>query len=386
MKTLLKFTKNVMTAFVFAGLAMSCSSGLQQLNKGNFDEAIENSVERLQQKPEHTKALSVLKEAYPLAVADHKRAIRIYENLQEPFRWERALAEYQQLNRIYEMVSRSPVAMRAVGLPQNYAHEAEIARQLAADERYQAGISALNHKENRLAAKDAVGQFQRVNELIPNYKGANQKVEEAFQYATHRVLIEPIYDVFRLSQNEYDVLQAAFNREIFRSKAPSPFVRYYTTNMIRQESLPQNDVVKFALVSLSSPSINVNKTVEHFTKQVKTGTKKLNDSTQTDVFETVKGTITTFQKSIVINGTMEMRVLDYKSNNLITEEARNETFTWNDTWKTFEGDPRALDGKTCPPRHASGSIEPTPYTLFSSLSNQFANYYQERLKKAYRNM
>lgn len=174
MKTLLKFSKNVMTAFVFAGLAMSCSSGLQQLNKGNFDEAIENSVERLQQKPEHTKALSVLKEAYPLAVADHKRAIRIYENLQEPFRWERALAEYQQLNRIYEMVSRSPVAMRAVGLPQNYAHEAEIARQLAADERYQAGISALNHKENRLAAKDAVGQFQRVNELIPNYKGRGE--------------------------------------------------------------------------------------------------------------------------------------------------------------------------------------------------------------------
>jgi hypothetical protein len=40
--------------------------------------------------------------------------------------------------------------------------------------------------------------------LIPNYKAANQKAEEAsFQYAIHRVVIEPVLIFIALHQNEY---------------------------------------------------------------------------------------------------------------------------------------------------------------------------------------
>jgi hypothetical protein len=387
MKKHIDFLEKTVTFIIIATIIASCSSGLQQLKKGNFDEAIFSSAERLQKSPDHKKALAVIREAYPLAIDDHKRAIRMFENSQESFRWEKALAEYQALNRIYDVISHSSVSMREVGVPQNYAREAETARQLAADERYQAGELAFTHKENRLAAKDAVGQFERVNQLIPNYKNANQKAEEAFQYALHRVVIEPVYDVYRLHPEEYNELQAAFDREIFRSKTPSNFVRYYTTNTARQESLPQNDLVKFALVSLSSPSVSVNKTIEHFSKQIKTGTKKINDSTKVDVFETVKGTIITFRKTVVVNGTMEMKVSDYKTNALLNQEARNETYSWSDSWQIFEGDEKALEsGKVCPPRHGHGGSEPNAYSLFSSLSNQFANHFRGRLKSAYRDM
>jgi hypothetical protein len=360
---------------------------LQKLKKGNFDEAIFISANRLQQKSVNKKALEVLHEAYPLAIVDHKRAIRMFENSQEPFRWEKALAEYQALNKIYDIISHSSVSLREVGVPQNYAREAETARQLAADERYQAGELALAQKENRLAAKDAVGQFERVNQLIPNYKNANQKAEEAFQYAIHRVMIEPVYDVYHLQRDEYNELQSAFDREIFRSKTPSPFVRFYTTTSAREEVLPQNDVVKFALVGLSSPSVNVDKTVEHFSKQIKTGTKKINDSTKVDVFETVKATIVTFHKIIVVNGTMEMSVFDYTNNKLLSKEARNETYSWSNSWQIFEGNMKALDeGKTCPPMHGSGNVLPSSYTLFCYLSDQFANYFKGRLKATYRDM
>jgi hypothetical protein len=387
MKKHINFLEKTVTFIIVSFIITSCSSGLQQLKKGNFDEAIFTSTNRLQQKSENQKALSVIREAYPLAIDDHKRAIRMFENSQEPFRWEKALAEYQALNRIYDVISHSPVSMREVGVPQNYAREVETARQLAADERYQAGELALAHKENRLVAKDAVGQFERVNQLIPNYKNANQKAEEAFQYAIHRVMIEPVNDVYRLGRDEYQELQAAFDREIFNSKAPSPFVRYYTTNAAREEVLPQNDLVKFALVGLSSPSVNVDKTIEHFSKQIKTGTKKINDSTKVDVFETVKATIITFHKTIVVNGTMEMSVFDYTNNKLLNKEVRNETYAWSDSWQVFEGNQKALDeGKSCPPSNRSGNLQPGASTLFGHLSNQFANHFRERLKNAYRDM
>lgn len=387
MKKHINFLEKTVTFIIISFIIISCSAGLQQLKKGNFDEAIFTSANRLQQKSENQKALTVLREAYPLAIDDHKRAIRAFENSQEPFRWEKALAEYQALNKIYDVISHSSVSMREVGVPQNYAQEAETARQLAADERYQAGELALVQKENRLAAKDAVGQFERVNQLIPNYKNANQKAEEAFQYAIHRVVIEPVNDVYRLRRDEYQELQAAFDREIFNSKTPSPFVRYYTTNAAREEVLPQNDLVQFALIGLSSPSVNVNKTIEHFSKQIKTGTKKINDSTKVDVFETVKATIITFHKTIVVNGTMEMSVSDYKNNRLLNKETRNETYSWSDSWQIFEGNQKALDeGKSCPPSNRIENLQPSASTLFGHLSDQFANHFRGRLKNAYRDM
>ena len=387
MKKQINFLEISLIFIVIPFLIISCSSGLQQLKKGNFDEAIFTSANRLKQKPDNKKALEVLREAYPLAINDHKRAISIFENSQEPFRWEKALAEYQALNSIYEVISHSSVSVREVGVPQHYAREAETARQLAADERYQAGELALAHKENRLAAKDAVGQFERANQLIPNYKSANQKAEEAFQYAIHRVVIEPIYDVYRLHRDEYNELQANFDREIFRSKTPSLFVRYNTTNAAREDTLPQNDLVKFALLNLSSPNVSINRTIEHFSREIKTGTKKVNDSTKVDVFETVKGKIITFHKTVVINGTMEMKVLDYRTNKLLNQEARNETYSWTDSWQIFEGNPKALvEGKSCPSTYGSGSLEPSSYTLFSHLSDQFANHFKGRLKNAYRDM
>ena len=345
------------------------------------------SISRLLNKPTHQKALTALKEAYPLAIDEHRRAIKIYENSNEPFHWEKALAEYQQLNQIYEVITRKPAIMQIVGVPQNYAYEAETARQLAADDRYQAGIVAFAHKENRLAAKDALGQFQRANDLIPNYKEANQKAEEAFQYAIHRVTIEPVFSAIRLYRDEREVLQEHFDYAFFRPKAksPSPFVKYYTTNSAREDSLPQNDLVRFVLVDISSPRVEIDTKIENFSKQIKTGRKKINDSTYVDVFETVTASITTYNKRITVRGSMEMQVRDYRSNQLINSELDHENYVWTDSYQTFSGNVLALDGKSCP-SNGSWHFEPSSSSIFDSLSNQFAGYFCRKLDRAYREM
>ncbi len=388
MKKHINFLEKTVLFIIIIPFITSCSSGLQQLKKGNFDEAIFTSTNRLQQKSENKKALGVLREAYPLAIDDHKRAIRMFENSQEPFRWEKALAEYQALNKIYDVISHSSVSMREVGVPQNYAREAEVARQLAADERYQAGELALLHKENRLAAKDAVVQFERVNQLIPNYKNAIQKADEAFQYAVHRVVIEPIYDIYRLHDSEYFDLQKTFDDEFFRSKTHNQFVRYYTTAEARRDTFPQNDLVKFAFLGLSSPQRDIITTVEHFTREIKVGTKKINDSTKVDVFEKICAKITTYKKSVVVRGTMQMRIFDFKSNALLNEETNDERYCWTDSWQVFEGNPKALaDGQTCPPTSAPiFDNEPSSSFFFIRISDQFASHFRGRLKKAYQNM
>ena len=388
MKKHINFFEIILILIVIPLFIISCSSGLQQLKKGNFDEAIFTSANRLQQKTDNKKALEVLREAYPLAINDHERAIRMFENSQEPFRWEKALVEYQALNRIYDVISHSSVSMREVGVPQQYIREAETARQLAADERYQAGELALAHKENRLAAKDAVGQFERVNQLIPNYKNANRKAEVAFQYAIHRVVIEPLHDVYRLHNDDYFDLQKAFDDELFRSKMFNQFVKYNNIGEARRDTIPQNDLVKFAFLGMDSPQRDITTTIENFTREIKVGTKKINDSTKVDVFEKINAKITTYKKSVVVRATMQMSIFDFKTNALLNEETDDERYCWTDSWQVFEGNPKALeDGKTCPPTSAPiFDNEPRGSYFFNRISNQFASHFKARLRKIYRDM
>lgn len=388
MKNHLKFLKKTIKFIICLSFLTSCSNGLQQLKKGRFDEAIFTSMERLKKNPDHKKAFSVLRESYPRAINDHKRAINIYENSQESFRWEKILAEYQALNQIYDIISHSAVNMRIMGAPQNFGFQAETARQLAAGERYQAGELALANKENRLAAKDALGQFERANQLIPNYKNANLKAKEAFQYALHRVVFEPVYDVFSLQDREYFKLQNALDREIFDSKPINQFVRFYTTASAREEIFSQNDLVKFSFLNLSAPLRDVNTTIEHYTSEIKVGTKKINDSTKVDVFEKVYAKITTYKKSIVVRGTMQMRVTDFRTKALLNEETEDESYCWTDSWQVFEGNPKALpDGQACPPTSSPIlNTEPSRTFFFNRISDQFAHHFKRSLQRTYRNM
>jgi hypothetical protein len=220
--------------------------------------------------------------------------------------------------------------------------------------------------------------------LIPNYKNANQKAEEAFQYAVHRVVIEPVYDVYRLHDRDYFDLQKAFDYELFHSKPSNQFVKYYTTAAAREEVLQQNDLVKFAFLQLSSPSGRVSCSTEHFSREIKTGTKKINDSTTVDVFKTVTATITTYTKSIDASGVMEMQVLDFKTNTIINRETNSQSYTWTDSWQEVSGDSEALNGKTC--SKSMSYVEPSNSYFFNQISQQFASHFRGRLKKTYRNM
>jgi hypothetical protein len=161
--------------------------------------------------------------------------------------------------------------------------------------------------------------------------------------------------------------------------------KVYTTNSVREDSLPQNDLVKFVLVDVSSPSVSVNTSAEHFSKQIKTGRKKINDSTYVDVFETVTGCITTYNKRIEIRGSMEMQVLDYRNNYLIDRDLHHENYVWTDSYQTFSGNVVALDGKSCQ-SNGSWHFEPSTSSLFDSLSSQFAGYFCRKLDRNYRGM
>lgn len=372
--------QSLIMLITFIGL-QACSSGLSALKEGNIDEALAKSIDRLRKNADQSKALFVFKEAYPLVIQKHLSLARTYENTTTPFHWEKAFNEYAILQEITQNVASCSSCTQSLGIrPDNYLAQLNTTKQLAADEHFEAGIKALAQKQNRLIAKEAFYHFKRSAEIIPNYKQADAKAAEALEAARYRVLIQPLNDVFRLHNNEYQYLQERLADNILGRKNNNPFVAYQTQPNVGNQL--NHDVVTFALLDYVPWQVNEFVKKEVVEREIKVGRKKKNDSTYVDVFEKVSGVIFTHTREIRAIGTMEMRVLNTLNNQVTNREEVQRINSWTNSWQTFKGDERAIEGRCLKTRQAFG--EPTPFELFRGLSNDLSNHFCGRLQDFYR--
>src|SRR5437868_6365076 len=89
-------------------LINACSSGKQSFEKGDYDRAVYQAVNRLQKDPNNKKALTTLQQAYRYAREDHQSRIKNAINSSEVFHWETVIQEYESMNSLIESVSRCP--------------------------------------------------------------------------------------------------------------------------------------------------------------------------------------------------------------------------------------------------------------------------------------
>ena len=120
MRTFLKYF--VLASVIFT---ISCSkSGTKALEKGNYYEAVLQSVEKLRKDTDNSKALEVLPTAYRNAQQELTSDIARVRNANQQFRWETILEYYNKLNKMQESIERCTACRRIVS-PQTYFRETE---------------------------------------------------------------------------------------------------------------------------------------------------------------------------------------------------------------------------------------------------------------------
>src|SRR5262245_27175571 len=120
-------------------LIAGCKTAAKLYDKGNYDEAVELAVKKIQKKPDDAEMRSLLQSAYDSAVNDHETKIRQLSDNTNELKWEWIYNEYSSLQRLYEAVYRSPEAMTIVR-PINYSSYLNTYADKAADVRYQRGL------------------------------------------------------------------------------------------------------------------------------------------------------------------------------------------------------------------------------------------------------
>ncbi|MFN7014741.1 MAG: hypothetical protein ACK4ON_10790, partial [Bacteroidia bacterium] len=189
-----------------------CVSSKKQLDRGQYDMAIQKSVKKLKKKPSNTKEIQILQRAYQLANQADKEKISFLKLEGNPDIWEQVYATYSKMKNRQDLVRTLPQLWLPGGRPVNfdfvnYDEEIINAKRKAAEYYYAKGVSLLENN-SRESAREAYYSLLNVKKFFKEYKDTDAKISEAITKGTSYVL-------FKMENSSGMIIPQAFQDEIF---------------------------------------------------------------------------------------------------------------------------------------------------------------------------
>lgn len=182
-------TKFYLLLISAAAFFYSCKSASKAYNKGDYANAIELGVKKLQKDPYDAETKDLVKSAYTYAVNQHEEAIRALSSSTSENRYEAILREYSKLQELYNTIQQSPAAVNAVS-PRNYTEYIQTYRDKAADVHLENAERWMN-QNTKIAFRNAYNEFRSALRYRDNL-AIRAKRDEAYNLALTKILVVPI--------------------------------------------------------------------------------------------------------------------------------------------------------------------------------------------------
>ncbi|MEJ5993684.1 hypothetical protein WG904_04560 [Pedobacter sp. Du54] len=344
-------------------LIVGCTTGKNALQKGDYDASVTKAVNRLQNAPQNKEAMQVLASAYKLSVAQHLRNIDEAKISSDVLRWESIISDYQQLNQLSNEIISSPAALAVVGNPRKFVAELNESKFKAAEVRYALGVNLLNEGD-KVSARKAYENFERVNYLYPNYRDTKQKLDEAYWAAVVKVVVQPV----RVNSKDYQLSNQYFQQKVsewMSAYQHNKFVLFYDEAQAYKQKIVPDQLMRLQFDDFVVGQTYVKERVEKLKKDsVKIGETRAGEP----VYATVKATLSIFDKKIASSGLLDMTVIDYASNKVIRQRKLAGSYVWEDQWASYKGDERALTKQQIAISKKKEILPPAPSALFVELT------------------
>ena len=360
-------------------LFVGCKSGKNTLEKGNYYEAVLQSVNRLRKNPDNKNARATLSNGYPLAVEYGQDVIARAKTSPDQFKWEQVHAQYQRLNRLNDEVQRCP-ACRPLVTRQDFSSEANASALKAAEVRYALGDQMLS-TGNRESAKQAFFHYETANRYQPNFRDVNQKMMEARQMATLQVLVDRIPMHSQALKLSNDFFQDKINEYLVNTRI-NDFVMFHSPAKLNRGMVVDHHVV-LRFDDFVVGQHYVKETVE----KIERDSVQLNKPRKGErpVYGTVSATLRTFRKTVDSNGLLDMQVLEDGSNRVLMRDKFPGGFAWTCEWGSFNGDERALTKEQLAICNNREMPPPPPQQLFIEFTKPIYDQVVSALTQYYRN-
>lgn len=216
--------------FILTILLSGCGSSKKQLQKGNYDAAIQKAVKQLRKDPTDVKQIDILEQAYNVTNDQDKERIRFLKMEGKPSNWDEIYITYKALNDRQALVRTvTPLSRNGqqVSFPnEDYMSEMVNAKRKAADFYYGHGTELMKNNMKD-SYRQAYNEFLRAKEYIGDYEGIDSKIQESKYMGMSRVFVS-------IQNNSVIKFPKEFEDDLLALDFPhlnSEWVEYYTQNL-----------------------------------------------------------------------------------------------------------------------------------------------------------
>ena len=375
--------KIIFSSFIICMLLISCKTGKKALERGDYYNATLQAVNRLRSNPDSEKALKAVKDSYPMSLDYFQGKIDYALSANDLFKYTEIVDYYEKMNRLSDEVSSCPAAMKIFPHVNYYTSELVEARKSAAEEQYIAGLS--NEKINtRLSWKDAYYNYQQAEHFVPGYKDARDRQDQAKYNATLKVIVEQI-SVTR----KYQLSSDFFLNQIIESlqtNRPNEFVQYYSPEAAENAGIKYPDqVLRMNFDEFIIGQVYDKETVRDLSRDsVEVGSVVMPDGSKKIVYNTVKAKMTTYHRELISNGTLDVSIIDFPSNTVVSQRKFSGQYVWFTEWGSFNGDDRALNKDQIAMCNRKPILPPAQQDLFVEFTKPIYNQVTPYLKTFYK--
>jgi len=375
-------TRILLTPFIICLLIMSCSSGKKALERGDYFTATLQAVNRLRSNPNSSKALDAVKESYPMSLTYFSGKIENTLGSNTPFKYSEVAGYYEKINLLSDEVSRCPAAIKILPKVNYFTKELARARNLAAEEQYQAGL--VNEKLNtRLSWKDAWFNYQQADRFSQGYKDVKSRLDEAKYNATLKVIVEQI-QVTR----KYQLTAGFFLNQIIENltrNRPNEFVAFYSPESAVKNGIKNPDqLLRMNFDDFVVGQVYDKESVSEASRDsVEVGTVTLPDGKKVKAYNTVKAKLTINRRELISMGVLDVTIVDLQQNSVVSQRKFPGQFFWFFEWGSFNGDERALNSDQLAMCGRKPVPPPGPQDLFIEFTKPIFNQVTPFLKSFY---
>lgn len=216
--------------FALAVMAAGCGSSKKQLEKGNYDAAIDKAVRELRKDRNDAKQADILDRSYRVVNEQDNERIRFLKMEGRPDNWDEVYQVYKRMNdrqSLIRTVTPLNINGRSIEYPYvDYMAEMVAAKRKAADF-YFANGNKLMQSGLKESYRQAYNEFVRAKEYAGNYEGIDNRINEARYLGMSRVLVS-------ISNNSLIRFPREFEQDLLALDLPrlnSEWVEYHTYNL-----------------------------------------------------------------------------------------------------------------------------------------------------------
>jgi len=365
----MKTFKRVLFMLFTIAVIQACVSGKAALKKGDYYDAVLESVKRLRESPNNKKATTVLAQAYPLAIEYIDSNIQNGIKADDPKKWRNAVDGYSRINYINDQIKTSMGAMKIITNPQTRFKELADAKDKAAEEAYNEGVNNMM-KNSREDYKAAYFDFKDANNFKQGYRESIEMMNQAEFNATIRVAYEEINS----SRFNYGTFQPTISslQRLFLSFRP----------IAQKDTVPPQQYLRIIFNNYQQNRPYTSTRSENLSKQVVVGQTKGADGKMVDQTQTVTAQVTYYHKSMTADSHANVTITDAKTNTVLQNLNIDGNVNWEYDWAIYKGDSRALSS------NASSLIQrkeafPNEQDLFNQSIRNLQNNVGQQLKSFY---